>query len=92
MFNAYTFGFGRGLEPVLSKAYEGRVFRPQGWVSVVVLVDGCIESVWGYEVRNAQITVNVHMFSPPTDAVKDRIEAEVERLGAFLNNRVALEY
>jgi hypothetical protein len=36
--------------------------------------------------------VKVQMFSPPTDAVKDRIEAEVERLGAFLNNRVALEY
>lgn len=92
LFDAYTFGFGRGLEPLLSSAYEGRVFRPQGWISAVVLIDGYMKGVWDYKIRTSQITVKVEMFSSPTATIKKGIEAEAERLGAFLNTRVALEY
>ena len=92
LFDAYTFGFGRGLEPVLSRAYEGVVFRPQGWVSAVVLVDGCISGIWEYEARASQVAVKVNMFSPLSAEIKEGVEAEAERLGAFLGARAALEY
>lgn len=43
-------------------------------------------------VRRAQTAVRVRMFSSPTASVRQGIEAEVERLSAFLNTQVALEY
>jgi winged helix DNA-binding protein len=91
-FDAYTFGFGRSLEPILAKAYETRVFRPQGWISAVVLVDGCMQGVWEHKIRRSDTIVKIHLFSSPTAAIKKGIEAEAERLAAFLNTRLVLEY
>jgi len=76
----------------LVKTYKSLVFRPQGWISAVVLVNGCIKGVWEYKTHRAQTTVKVRMFSPPTTALKQSIEAELERLGAFFNTKVVLEF
>ena len=74
------------------KTYKSLVFRPQGWISAVVLVNGCIKGVWEYKTHRAQTTIKVRMFSPPTTSLKKSIEAELERLGAFLNTKVVLEF
>jgi hypothetical protein len=36
-------------EAVLPGALKGHVYRPQGWLSPVVLVDGRMEDVWRHE-------------------------------------------
>jgi hypothetical protein len=36
-------------EAVLPGALKGYVYRPQGWLSPVVLVDGRMEGVWRHE-------------------------------------------
>ena len=92
LFDAYTLGLGRDIEPILPRAYKSRVFRPQGWVSAVVLVDGRMEGVWDYEVRPSQTTVRVRMFASPAASTHEAIEAEAERLNAFLNTRVVLKF
>ena len=94
LFDAYVFGLGRGLElePLLPKPYQRLVYRPQGWISAVVLVDGYMKGVWEYKIRGSQTIVKVHMFSSPTALVRRGIEAESERLGAFLNTKVVLAY
>lgn len=92
LFDAYTLGLGRDIGPWLPKAYKNRVFRPQGWISAVVLVDGYMKGVWEHKIQRSQTIVKVRMFASPTAPVKRGIEAEVERLGAFLNAKVALEY
>ena len=38
-------------EAVLPGALKGHVYRPQGWLSPVVLVDGRMEGVWRHERR-----------------------------------------
>jgi hypothetical protein len=92
LFDAYVLGLGRDLGPLLPKAYKSRVFRPQGWISAVILVDGCMRGVWEYKIRRSQTIVKINMFSSPTALVRRGIEAEAERLGAFLNTKVALKY
>jgi uncharacterized protein YcaQ len=92
LFDAYTLGLGRNLGPLLPHAYQNRVFRPQGWISAVVLVDGYMKGVWEYKIRRAQTSVKVRLFSSPTAAIKQGLEAEAERLGAFLGTRVELAY
>ncbi len=94
LFDAYVMGIGRGpdIEPLLPEAYQSLVYRPQGWISAVVLVDGCMKGIWEYKIRPSQTIVKVRMFSSPTASVKKGIEAEAERLSAFLNTKVVLEY
>jgi hypothetical protein len=92
LFDAYTLGLGRDLEPVLPSAYKSRVFRSQGWISAVVLVDGRMQGVWEYTTSAAQTSVKVRLFAPPSTATKQGIEAEAERLNAFWNTKVVLEF
>jgi hypothetical protein len=92
LFDAYLLGLSRDIELLLPKGYKNQVFRPQGWISAVVLVDGYIKGVWEHKIQRKQTTVKVRLFSSPTAALKQGIEAEAERLGAFWNSPVALEY
>ncbi len=88
----YTLGLGRGIEPLLSQAYKHLVFRPQGWISAVVLVNGSIQGVWQSTTQRRQAVVKVRLFSPPATSIRKGIEAEVERLSDFFKKKVALEY
>lgn len=93
LFDAYVLGTGRNLEPILPMAHKSRVFRPQGWISAVVLVDGRMEGMWEYELKRVEAVVKVQMFAPTLKAwVKRGIEAEAERLGDFLNSKVKVEF
>ena len=92
LFDAYTFGFGRDLDPILPKTHETRVFRPQGWITAVVLVNGCVAGVWEHKTRRSQAMVKVRMFASPTASVEQGIEAETERFGTFLNSNISLGY
>ncbi|HEX9989011.1 MAG TPA: winged helix DNA-binding domain-containing protein [Chloroflexia bacterium] len=94
LFDAYVLGGGRDIEQLLPKAYKSRVFRPQGWISAVVLVDGYMKGVWEHKSQRGQTIVKVRMFSPSslTASVRNGIEAEAERLSAFLNAKVIVEY
>ncbi|HYP38747.1 MAG TPA: winged helix DNA-binding domain-containing protein [Chloroflexia bacterium] len=94
LFDAYVLGHGRNIEPLLPKAYKSQVFRPQGWISAVVLVDGYMKGVWEHKSQRSQTVVKVHMFSPSslTAPVRNGINAEAERLSVFLNTKVEVEY
>ena len=92
LFDAYILGLGRGIEPLLSQAYKHLVFRPQGWVSAVVLVNGSVQGVWQHTVRRSQTVVKVRLFSPPAPPVKKGIEAEAERLGDLFKTSVLVEW
>ncbi len=92
LFDVYTLGLGRGLEPLLSQAYKNLVFRPQGWISAVILLNGSIQGVWQSITQRQQVIVKVRLFSPPTVLIRERIEAEAERLSDFFQKKVSLEY
>jgi len=94
LFDAYVFGLGRGLElePLLPKPYQRLVYRPQGWISAAVLVNGYIQGVWQYDIQRPQTVVKVQMFALPTASIQKGIEAEAERLGAFFNTKVVVAY
>lgn len=94
LFDAYIMGIGRGadIEPLIPLAYQRQVYRPQGWISAVVLVDGYLKGFWESKNQRSQTIVKVHMFSPLTASIRAGIEAEGERLSAFLNTKVVLEY
>lgn len=92
LFDAYTIGIPRNLEPVLSQVYKGQVFRQQGWVSAVVLINGSMQGVWNSTTRRSQTMVKLRLFCSPGAVIRKHIEAELERLGAFFKTNVLLDY
>ena len=91
-FDAYILGVSRDCEPLLPKKYKSRVYRTQGWISAVVLVDGRMEGIWQYDDQNSRIVVSVELFRPPTASIKRGIKAEVRRLAEFLGVETELIY
>jgi Winged helix DNA-binding domain len=92
LFDAYTIGMPRDLEPLLSQVHKSRVFRQQGWITAVILVNGSIQGVWQYTARRLQTVVKIHLFCSLTAVIQKGIEAEVERLRDFFKTNVFLEY
>lgn len=91
MFDAYTHGLSN-YDHLLPSAFKPLVFRPQGWISAVVLVDGRISGVWEYKIKPSGTVVTVRMFAAPTARVCEAVAAEAERLDDFLNTRVVVRF
>jgi uncharacterized protein YcaQ len=91
-FDPYVIAASRHSQYILPKEYKTRVFRPQGWISPVVLIDGHMAGVWEYDKQRGQIVVKVSVFTPPGASVKQRIDSEVTRLGAFLGIESSVTY
>jgi hypothetical protein len=92
-FDVYTVGLARGkeLEKLLALEHQKKIYRPQGWVSAVVLVDGFIRGTWEYKAQRSKTTISVNLFSSLTEGIQEKIAAEADRLGKFLNTNVELE-
>jgi len=91
LFDAYLLGLGRDVEVVLPRVHKHRVYRPQGWVSAVVLEDGCIKGVWDYMNHRSETTLTIRLFTALNTRSNDRINFEAERLGAYFNKKVVVE-
>jgi hypothetical protein len=91
-FDHYTVAAPRDTEAVLPKAFKARVYRPQGWLSPVMLVDGRMAGTWSHEQAGKRLRVEVAPFAPLEQAVRAGVEAEVERLAGYLGRDLGLEW
>ncbi len=91
-FDQYVVGAPRGEPAVLPDAHRAAVYRPQGWLSPVVLDDGRIAGTWALERRGAAAEITVTPFGRRSAAVRAGAEAEAERLAAFLGCALALRW
>jgi hypothetical protein len=91
-FDHYVVAAPRDSSPVLDDAYRDRVYRPQGWLSPVVLVDGRMAGVWSHERRGERLAVEVSSFGRLGAAERRAVEAEAEALAAFLGGRLELSW
>jgi hypothetical protein len=92
LFDSYTIVLGYNNELLLARAYQSQVFRPQGWISAVVLVNGAVQGVWQYTTQSRKTVVKVQMFAPTPAWIQQGIEAEVARLSACFKAEPLIEY
>jgi hypothetical protein len=88
-FDPWVTGMSRSA-PFLEPQHQSRVFRKQGWISPVLLVNGRIAGVWGYERRGRRLIVEIEPFGTLPVWAEAQIEAEAERLAAFFDCRLEL--
>jgi Winged helix DNA-binding domain len=62
-----------------------RVYRPQGWLSPVVLVDGRVAGIWSHEVKGRTLSVRIEAFRTWRRDVLSQIRDEVDDLGLFFD-------
>ncbi|MFQ5951032.1 MAG: winged helix DNA-binding domain-containing protein [Candidatus Geothermarchaeales archaeon] len=91
-FDQYVVAAYLHCEYLLAGTFKDRVYRPNGWVSPVLILDGRIAGVWTHERRASRISLQVEPFEPLTSQLKERIGDEAERFGDFLGSAAEVSY
>jgi hypothetical protein len=66
---------------------HSRVYRNQGWVAPVVLVDGRVQGVWSHDRAGNRLRVKVRPLNRIPRSVTSALQAEADELGSFLGCR-----
>jgi DNA glycosylase AlkZ-like len=82
-FDSFLLGH-KSHRNIVAEQDHGRVYRPQGWVSPVVLIGGRARGVWGHAQRKGNLEVHVKAFSKLPGRAKSRVTEEASELASFL--------
>jgi hypothetical protein len=91
-FDQYVIGASRHAENLLTGGLRSQVYRPQGWVSPVLLVDGFMRGVWFHEIKGSRVQVVINPFLKVPSWVRRGAEEEAERLAGFLGCNLKLTW
>ncbi|NPV07407.1 MAG: winged helix DNA-binding domain-containing protein [Anaerolineae bacterium] len=92
-FDQYVIGAAPDApELLLPPAMRARVYRPQAWISPVLLADGRMEATWRHERKRSQVSVTIEPFRPLPPWVRQGAEREAESLAHFLGGRLELTW
>lgn len=87
-FDVYTIAVAKQAESLMPAEHKAKVYRPQGWISPVLIDDGRIIGTWEYETKKAKILVTLFPFEPLTTRQKDALFPQVQRLALFFGGNV----
>ena len=91
-FDQYVVTATRQVEHLTSGIHADRIYRPQGWLSPVLLVDGRMDGVWRHEVRGSSVSVRIEPFEPVRAPVRKAAAAEAERLADHLGGALDITW
>lgn len=82
-FDPWTIGATRRNPAFLDPVHHARVYRPQGWISPVLLVNGYIAGVWRHEQKPRQFKVELEPFDRLPRWAREQLDGEVQQLASF---------
>lgn len=82
-FDTFLLGH-RERQHLVDIKHQPKVFRAQGWISPVVLVDGRVTAVWKLTQEKNRLLVNVEKFGSMSRRIIAGIQDEAQDLGRFL--------
>lgn len=82
-FDSFLLGH-KSHRNIVDEANHKRVYRAQGWISSVLLVDGRCMGIWSSIARKNELEVLVEPFAKLQAAVVSQIKEEASDLGQFL--------
>jgi hypothetical protein len=89
-FDPYVVGF-RPRALLVDAAHEAKIFRPQAWLSPVVLVNGRAAGIWERERRGRRLEVRIEPFTRLSTTTRRAIAREADSLGEFLDAPAELQ-
>jgi winged helix DNA-binding protein len=91
-FDQYVVAASCHAEHLLPGDLRSRVYRPQGWISPVLLVNGLMQGVWRHEIKGSRVEVAIEPFVKAPAWARRGAEEEAERLAVFLGGTLELEW
>ena len=91
-FDQYVVAAPRDAPAVLPAEFKDRVYRPQGWLSPVLLIDGRIAGGWRHERAGDRLAVRIEPFGGPPAWARRAAEVEAERLAGFVGGALELTW
>jgi uncharacterized protein YcaQ len=91
-FDPYVIGASRHAEHLIAGGARSAIYRPQGWVSPVLLVNGKMQGTWRHEIKGSRIEISIEPFAKPQTWIRRAAELEAERLGVFLGGTAQLTW
>jgi len=91
-FDQWVIGASRSAPALLDPEHKARVYRNQGWISPVLIVNGRMEGVWRHERNGKRLLVEIEPFGRTPKWARAQAEAEAERLAGFLGGELALTW
>jgi hypothetical protein len=83
-FDSFLLGH-KSHRNIVGPTEHNQVYRPQGWVSPVLLVDGRAAGVWSHVNKSGKLAVDVRPFARLAPGIKSAVREEAESLGDFLD-------
>jgi hypothetical protein len=82
----------RFKEHFLKAQFYKRVFRNQGWILPVVLIDGEIAGVWAYKVTRKALEIEIELFARIDRRVRKQIEARAGELADLFQRPLSFSF
>ena len=90
-FDSYLLAH-REKDHLLSAKHYKRVYRNQGWISPVVLIDGAIAGVWSHKLQGKRLLINIEPFGKLSKTERAGIEREGERLALVFESELDFQF
>jgi hypothetical protein len=90
-FDPWVVGASRTAPTMLDPQHKARVYRPQGWFSPVLLVNGRSVGVWKHVRKGRRLLVEIEPFGRVPAWARAQVEAEAEGLAEFLDCELELQ-
>jgi hypothetical protein len=84
-FDSYLLGH-RSHRNIVEQRDHKKVYRSQGWVSPVLLVDGRAAGVWSHQQYKTHLEIRVSPFAKLPNHVSSQLQEEGAQLGRFLES------
>ena len=91
-FDQYVVAASLHARHLLPGDFKKAIYRPQGWISPVLLVDGRMDGVWRHAKKGKRIEVRIEPFVKLPVWARHAAEEEAERLAEFLGGSLELTW
>jgi hypothetical protein len=82
----------RFKEHFLKPQFYKHVYRNQGWISPVVLVNGQIAGVWGHTLSRQTVAVEIELFTRVSHDIREQIKGRARELAELMERSLALSF
>lgn len=91
-FDQYVVAASAHADQLMPGDVRSRIYRPQGWISPVLLVNGRMDGVWRHETNGSRVDVTIEPFVKAPVWVRRAAAQEAERLAAYFGGKLNLRW
>jgi uncharacterized protein YcaQ len=77
---------------LVEELHYKRVYRNQGWISAVILIDGKIGGTWSYAIEGKKIIVQITPFKKLPKSTRSLLELEAASLSSFVGKELEMQH